>query len=104
MNIFASTGLGLGLTMQMCGDASSSYTPTSTGFSCSDYDIMLDVEVKIAQDSTTEEELYVALLVTSRVAAPTSTGLWVEVVVATGQADLAAIGVVAVPVDVLAPL
>ena len=56
MNIFASTGLGLGLTMQMCGDASSSYTPTSTGFSCSDYDIMLDVEVKIAQECTTDSD------------------------------------------------
>ena len=58
MNIVATTGLGLGMTMQMCGDTSSSYTPSSssTGFSCADYEIMLDVEVELAQECTMDSE------------------------------------------------
>ena len=58
MNIVATTGLGLGLTMQMCGSSSSgtSSTPTSTGYSCRDYQIILDVEVLVAEECTTDAD------------------------------------------------
>lgn len=36
--------------------SNSSNNPTSTGFSCWDYEIMLDVEVKLAQECTTDSE------------------------------------------------
>ena len=56
MTIVATTGLGLGLTMQMCGNPSTSSTPTSTGYSCSDYQIMLDVEVLLAEECVTDSD------------------------------------------------
>ena len=57
MNIVATAGIGLGLTMQMCGDSTSTYeAPTSTGLSCRDYQIILDVEVLVAEECVTDSD------------------------------------------------
>ena len=57
MNTITAAGLGLGLTMQMCStDPYYDNTPTSTGFSCWDYETMLEVEAEIASECTTDSD------------------------------------------------
>ena len=56
MNSLPATGFGLALAMQMCGTDPDRDVPTSTGYSCNDYQIMLDVETYIAQECNTDAD------------------------------------------------
>ena len=52
MNTLPTAGFGLGLALQMCGTDTSIDVPTSTGFTCNDYQLMLDVETYVAEECT----------------------------------------------------
>ena len=44
-------------TLSFCGDSTSSNdTPTSSGFSCEDYQIMLDVEIELATECSSSSQ------------------------------------------------
>lgn len=43
-------------TMSFCTQSRPSSTPTASGFSCDDYTIMLDVEIRLARECTTDSD------------------------------------------------
>ncbi len=50
------TTIALMSLLSMCGNPYPSDEPTSTGFRCSDYQLMLDVELKVAQECSTDSD------------------------------------------------
>ena len=56
MKSVAFAGIGLSAAIQMCGGGASGGAGTSTGFSCDDYQLMLDVEVRIASECDVDED------------------------------------------------